>query len=82
MKGWSDLQRSKWVEYRTVSNYYLASNALKKWAFNSTKKAIDFLNKNGFLDVHLAEFVRETIDTNDKDQAMMLIERFNLDLVK
>lgn len=69
------------VELRGPSNFWLANNKLKKWAFDSTVNLFKFINTNGFLDNDLSEFVRDTIDTGNKKQAHDLVKQFNLLLV-
>lgn len=67
------------VEYRTVSNYYLASEKLTAWAFERTQAAIDFINKGRFEEVeHCAELIQGAINGNDKVVAGNLIRQFEL----
>lgn len=74
--------KSYGVEYRTVSNYYLQSKELTKWAFDNTKAAIDFVNemKVGMLGYEDQELIVSCINTADKDLARQLIEKFNVKL--
>lgn len=69
------------LEYRTPSNWYLANNKLKRWMFDSVKKAIEFFNENGQLENNLANYICQTINNNDKDAAKVLINKFNLKTV-
>jgi hypothetical protein len=69
------------AEYRTVSNFYLAGEHLRKWAFNATKNAIEFLNSNGTIEElanGLGNHIREVINNNNKKEAKELIKQFNL----
>lgn len=66
------------MEYRTPSNFYLKNNRLKKWAFDATKKAFKFVNEKGYLERSLAEYVQETINTNNKQAANELVREFGL----
>lgn len=68
------------VEYRTVSNYYLASEQLIHWMYESVDKAITFLNEGGEIDRGLAHTVEETINTNNAEQALALMDIFNIKL--
>lgn len=69
------------LEYRTPSNFYLASEELKAWAYNSVVNAFEFINENGFLTPKLAKAIQRTINNNDKQSANALIQDFNLQLV-
>lgn len=66
------------VEYRTISNYYLSSKELISFVFNSAIKAIDWLNNNNQIDKELGEFVRETINSNNKENAKYLLNEFKI----
>lgn len=70
------------VEYRTVSNYYVTNESMMKWIFNSTKKAIKFVNEGGILqlgyDTELE--IQRCINNADKDLAEQLIKRFEIKL--
>lgn len=69
-------------EYRVLSNFWLATDALKAWVFNQTLLAgkllslgeIDF-TKNG-----LGEFVQNTINTGNEEAAMSLCSEFGIKL--
>lgn len=68
------------VEYRTVSNYYLQSQALMEWAFDATMRAIDMVSNDEDID-YMGSEIRYAIDANDKDLAHRLVRQFNLQLV-
>lgn len=72
------------VEYRTISNYYLASKKLTDWIFTNTLKAIDFVKRGGcnmFTWTDKEEIVN-TINYNDKLKAKELIEKYNIKLAE
>lgn len=70
------------VEYRTVSNYYLQSDALTKWAFDNTMKAIEFVNDGRMPELEaVADTVQHCINTADKNMAGNIIRQFELPLV-
>lgn len=69
------------VEYRTVSNYYLASDALTNWAFDSTMNAITSINNGFTIDSKLGHRIQKAINNNDKNEAKKLIKEFKLELV-
>jgi hypothetical protein len=69
------------VEYRTISNYYLASEALTNWAFDSTMMAVNSVN-NGFeINEKLGQRIVDTINNNDKKMAEKLVKEFKMELV-
>ncbi len=69
------------VEYRTVSNFYLKNNDLKKWVYNAGRNAFSFISQNGYLNNELSNLIQTTINNNDKDTADKLIKDFNLAVV-
>lgn len=68
------------LEYRTVSNHYMRSDKLKRWAYSSVQRAFDYINEYGFLGEGVGSVVRKSIDTNNKEQAENLIREFRLQL--
>lgn len=63
------------VEYRTLSNFWIASNETLSWAYNTTLKAIDLVN-SGRVDELAAKYgekVVEAINSNNKDLAQELL---------
>lgn len=69
------------VEYRTISNYYLAAKKHIFWIYDSAIRAIQWLNEGNTIDATLGEFVENTINSNDKISAKELIKNFNLQIV-
>lgn len=70
------------VEYRTLSNFWLGSKELMKWAFNATIAAIDWINAGNKIDKELGETISDCINTSNTSLALKLIEKYNLILVK
>lgn len=60
-------------EYRTLSNFWLASVELQKWVWDQTMKALEF-------DGEIPENVEEIINTNNIELAQLLCEEFNINL--
>ena len=55
------------IEYRTLSNFWIKSDNLKRWAFNKTIEALELVN-SGIIDIiidELADEVRTAIDKQD-----------------
>lgn len=69
------------VEYRTVSNYYLQSDNLTKWAFDNTMKAVDFVNDGRMDELDaVADAIQHCINHADKTMAGNLIRQFDIPL--
>lgn len=66
------------VEYRTPSNYYLANKDLTMWVHTSAIDAINWLNKGNNVDEGLGQTIQEVINTNNKQEAEMLINHFKI----
>lgn len=67
-------------EYRTVSNYYLQSNNLTEWVFNSTMEAIEFVNKDMPINEEEAMGIQAAINHNDRKLAETLCSYFGVKL--
>lgn len=67
------------VEYRTLSNFWIASEELMQWAFNKTMEAVELVESGKIeeLTKEYSKFVRQAIDTNDKALATTLLENIN-----
>lgn len=66
------------VEYRTISNYYINSEVLTKWVFNSTHQAIDFVNKEIEISKEEGDAVIIAINKNDKSLAKTMCNYFGV----
>lgn len=71
------------VEYRVLSNFWVADESLSTWAYNATIQAIEFINENGIdaLDKYEDKIVK-CINTNDKELATELMDKFNIKKVE
>lgn len=64
------------VEYRTLSNFWIASEDLIEWAYESTHLALDLVNSD-IIDSLIHTFgdaVKNSIDNNDKEMASSLLD--------
>lgn len=73
--------RPKWygVEYRTLSNFWLASDELIQWAYDGAAEAwlrVDEINT--LLDAGLGELVRDAINNSDEGTAAALCKTFRV----
>jgi hypothetical protein len=68
------------VEYRTVSNYYIASENLTKWAFTNTMEAIKFINDGNVINEQESDAIRTAINAGDKELAETMCKYFNVKL--
>lgn len=64
------------VEYRTLSNFWIASEELIKWAFDNTIKAIELVNSGGIEHIKtLSTDIETAINENNKELAIVLLEK-------
>lgn len=68
------------IEYRTVSNYYASSEALTKWAYNNTLKAIEFVNSGFSLSESEKQQILFTINYNNINMAKDVCNHFGVQL--
>ena len=63
------------VEYRTLSNFWIASDELIEWAFNKTKEAVELVNSGAVKDI-ISEYgsqIKKAIDTANKEMSENLL---------
>lgn len=72
--------KSYGAEYRTVSNYYVTSPELMKWAFNNTMQAVDFVNNKAVISHEEARAIQSAINFNDKQLARTMCDYFSVKL--
>lgn len=70
------------VEYRTLSNFWLKSEELQRWAFQQVLKAINYVNSNKEMDEKLCEDIQEAINTNNTILAESIISKENVGIIK
>ena len=70
------------VEYRTLSNFWIATENLRKWAFNNTMKAIEWLNAGGEFSEQLQERIVDCINNQNVELARELVKEFNIEIVE
>lgn len=66
------------VEYRVLSNFWIAEQYLVDWLFQSVKLAIDFVNQEKTITEETAGLVIRCINTSDLDLANYLITNHGL----
>lgn len=67
------------VEYRSLSNFWLATDDLMKWVFNNVKHAVEALpNFREFLNVVDGHEVQDIINNSKVEHARTVINRFNI----
>jgi hypothetical protein len=65
------------VEYRTLSNFWIASEELVNWAYEETMKAVELVNSGGIEEVKkYSDSIEEAINTNNRELAKNLLEKF------
>ena len=70
------------VEYRTLSNFWVATDDLRKWAFRNTLEAIDFINEGNKIEEEWGELIVECINNQNKDLAYKIINHFNIPIIE
>jgi hypothetical protein len=62
------------VEYRTLSNFWIQSEELMRWAFNKTIEAIELVNSGVIteIDKKFGQQIQTVINNNDKEKASLL----------
>jgi hypothetical protein len=68
------------VEYRTISNYYLASERLIKWVFDNTLEAVQFVNNQSTIGEEEAHAIQTAINQNNKELAQTMCSYFGVKL--
>lgn len=68
------------AEYRTLSNFWLASVELIHWAYNNTMKAVEFSRDAANVDSLDGDSICIAINTGDKDLAKELISSYGVAL--
>mgnify|MGYP006274491033 CR=1 FL=1 len=66
------------LEYRVLSTFWTANDELIEWAFNATKQAIDFVNKNGI--ITNPEQIIDCINNSNKDLALEILDDYNINV--
>lgn len=73
--------KSYGAEYRTLSNFWVASNGLMEWAYEQTMDAFDCLvNQTRDLIGEFGDLAQAIINSNDKDRAKSLCQELGLRL--
>lgn len=66
------------VEYRTLSNFWIATDELIKWAFDNTIKAIELVNSGGIEQIKsFSTDIETAINENNKELATVLLEKIS-----
>lgn len=79
-KGGAHRMKPYGVEYRTLSNFWVYDGKLIEWVWNNTERALKATEASFAIDEHKDDIL-EAIDNNNKDVAMKLIKKFNLEVV-
>jgi hypothetical protein len=66
------------AEYRTLSNFWLATKELQNWAFMQTILACDFINNNLSISKDDEELIIECINNSNEGLARVLIDKYSL----
>lgn len=69
------------LEYRTLSNFWLKSDDLIDWAYETSEKAIEFVNADKNIDEQTQLIMGMAINDGNKDAAEYLIAHYNLPVI-
>lgn len=69
-------------EFRCLSSYFNSSSELRKWCFNQTMLAIDYVNSNPSIESNseLGQKIQNAINNNDTNLVYELIDEFKITL--
>lgn len=67
------------MEYRTLSNFWIRSEALRKWAYKQTHKAIEFLDAGNILKEEDGVEIQKCINESNTDMAYILMDKYGLE---
>lgn len=73
------------IEYRTLSNFWIASDELKEWVFRGIRNVFSEMNTRPVLfrdefifDNDFGQVIQQTINTADRSQAAALVKQYNI----
>lgn len=66
------------VEYRSLSSFWLQTDELKRWVFENTLKAINFVNIGGF--IGNPDDIQFAINNCDKEKATEILNDYNIEV--
>lgn len=66
------------VEYRVLSSFFSQNDDLRKWVFNNTVNAINWINEGNRVTDDMAESFHVAMRNNDKDLVRMIVEENNI----
>ncbi len=69
------------VEYRVLSNFWITSPQMMKWAYRQANRAIEFIHDGGKIEPKIKDLILTSINANDKKAATYLVRKFNLTVI-
>ena len=66
------------VEYRTLSNFWLKTDELKKWVYNQTLTSVNFIREGGHFSNAQGKIIQHCINTSDKLLAKHLLAEYGM----
>lgn len=66
------------IEYRVLSNFWIATEETVAWAMRQAKKAVEFASEEDWLDDETSANIQLAINNQDLDLACKLAKRFNI----
>lgn len=71
-------EKSYGVEYRTLSNFWIASQESVTWAFEQTHKAVEFALNNDWLEAQEQADIQLAINNQDLDLACKIAKKYDI----
>jgi hypothetical protein len=66
------------VEYRTLSNFWIWKDATKKWVYDQTKRALEFVESGSVIPATHGKLIRNAINNGDYNAAEVLGKHYTL----
>lgn len=68
------------LEYRTLSNFWLASDELVRWAYNNAMEAVKMAEEGKINIENYSHEIQRCINDNDKELAKQIVESFKINV--
>lgn len=73
-----EMRYSKTTEYRVLSSFFSQSDELRKWVYNNTVEAINWINAGNAVTDEMTEMFQQAMSTNDIELANKIIKENNI----
>lgn len=70
--------KSYGAEYRTLSNFWIWTDSMKKWVYDQTKRALEFVEEGNIISHLHGQLIRSAINKGDMHAAEVLGKHYTL----